>query len=64
MYKVVANSLKEMLSQLILDTRQYEDNTAYHEAVYAAIAAGNSKEAKQYAIQNLDAVHRAQLIIS
>ncbi len=64
MYKVVAESLKGMLSQLILDTRQYEDNTAYHEAIYAAIAAGNSQEARQHAIQNLDAVHRAQLIIS
>lgn len=61
MYKVVAESLKEMLSQLILDTRQYQDNTAYHEAVYAAIAAGNSEEARQHAIRNLDAVRQAQL---
>lgn len=64
MYKVVAESLKEMLSQLILDTRQYEDNTLYHEAIYTAIEAGNSDEARKYAIQNLDAVHRTQLIIS
>ncbi|SUA86407.1 uxu operon transcriptional regulator [Paenibacillus macerans] len=61
MYKVVAESLKEMLSQLLLDTRQYEDNTVYHDAVYAAIEAGNSDEARKSAIQNLDAVHRSRV---
>lgn len=61
MYKVVAESLKEMLSQLLLDTRQYKDNTVYHEAVYAAIETGNSDEARKSAIQNLDAVHRSQV---
>lgn len=60
MYKVVAESLKEMLSQLLLDTRQYKDNTVYHEAVYAAIETGNSDEARKSAIQNLDAVHRSR----
>ncbi|WP_240353327.1 MULTISPECIES: FadR/GntR family transcriptional regulator [Cohnella] len=58
MYKAIAESLKEMLSQLILDTRRYEDNTAYHEEIYAAIAAGDGDAAKNGAIRNLDAVMR------
>ncbi|MFF2019720.1 FadR/GntR family transcriptional regulator [Paenibacillus sp. NPDC058177] len=62
MYKVVAEGLKAMLSQLILDTRHYEDNTAYHEAIFAAIQAGDSAEAKRQTICNLEAV--AQIRIS
>ncbi|WP_044480639.1 FadR/GntR family transcriptional regulator [Paenibacillus antibioticophila] len=57
MYKVVAESLKEMLSQLLLDTRQYEDNTAYHEAMYRSIVNKSSEEAKQFAAQNIDVVN-------
>ncbi|WP_018751826.1 FadR/GntR family transcriptional regulator [Paenibacillus sanguinis] len=57
MYKVVVESLKEMLSQLLLDTRQYEDNTAYHEALYNSIVNQNSEEAKQAAAQNIDVVN-------
>ncbi|WP_231869879.1 FadR/GntR family transcriptional regulator [Paenibacillus riograndensis] len=56
MYKVIADGLREMLSQLILDTRGYEDNTIYHEAIYMAIKAGDSDGAKRYTAQNLDAL--------
>ncbi len=56
MYSVIADGLRELLSQLILDTQGYEDNTVYHEAIYRAIEAQDSEAAKRYTIQNLDAV--------
>ncbi|MEH7253298.1 FadR/GntR family transcriptional regulator [Neobacillus niacini] len=58
MYKVIANTLKEMLSKLILDTRQYEDNTLFHESIYLEIKGKNSSNAKFHTIQNLDAMKK------
>ncbi|MFD1885708.1 FadR/GntR family transcriptional regulator [Paenibacillus wenxiniae] len=56
MYSVIAEGLRELLSQLILDTQSYEDNTVYHEAIYTAIEAQNGDAAKHYTLQNIDAV--------
>lgn len=59
-YQGIAQSLRSMLSQLILDTSRYEDNTIYHEAIYMAIKAGDSQGARKYTIQNLNAVSAAR----
>ena len=59
MYKVIAASLREMLSQLILDTSRYDDNTIYHEAIFMAIKAGDSEGARKYTTQNLDSMAAA-----
>ncbi len=56
MYRVIAEGLKQLLSQLILDTQAYEDNTEYHEGIYRAIEAQDQEAAQRYTIQNLDAV--------
>lgn len=58
-YKMIASGLRELLSQLILDTSRYQDNTIYHEAIYMAIKAGDSEGAKKYTVQNLDTVAAA-----
>ncbi|WP_322907481.1 FadR/GntR family transcriptional regulator [Paenibacillus campi] len=56
MYTVIVEGLRELLSQLILETESYEDNTIYHEAIYTAIKAQDSEAAKRYTLQNLAAV--------
>lgn len=55
MYTVVAEALKEMLSQLILNTGQYDDQSVLHEAIYEAIAAQNGEEARRCTLLNLGA---------
>lgn len=56
MYTVIAESLKEMLSKLILNTGKYDDQSVLHEAIYDAIAAQNNEEARRYTLLNLEAV--------
>ncbi|MBM4765031.1 FadR/GntR family transcriptional regulator [Bacillus sp. B15-48] len=60
LYKMITETLKEMLSQLILNTDQYKDNTMYHEEIYSAIEAKNSSEAKRLTTQNLLEMEKAR----
>lgn len=58
MYSIIVSGLREMLSQLILDTKMYDDQSSYHEAIYKAIADQDADSAKQNTKLNLLAAQK------
>ncbi|CAM4064043.1 FadR/GntR family transcriptional regulator [Bacillus paramycoides] len=54
MYQSFVPVLRHILSQLILNTTDYEDNSEVHEKLFQAILKQNAEEAQTYAVQNLE----------
>ncbi|TPF16976.1 FadR/GntR family transcriptional regulator [Priestia megaterium] len=54
LYQSFVPVLRHTLSQLILKTVDYKDNSAIHENLFTAILNGDTEQAKKYAGQNLE----------
>ncbi|KGR89686.1 GntR family transcriptional regulator [Ureibacillus massiliensis 4400831 = CIP 108448 = CCUG 49529] len=54
MYSAFIPTLRQILSKLILNTVDYQDNTLYHEKLYQAILNQNVKEAVEIISKNLE----------
>lgn len=54
MYSAFIPTLRQILSKLILNTVDYQDNTLYHEKLYQAILNQNVKEAVEMISKNLE----------
>ena len=54
LYQSFVPALRHILSQLILNTANYEDNSDIHEKLFQAILKQNAEEARTYAVQNLE----------
>ncbi|WP_422424737.1 FadR/GntR family transcriptional regulator [Bacillus sp. PSXD-155] len=53
LYQSFVPALRHILSQLILNTTNYQDNSVIHEKLFLAILNQNVEEAQKYSIQNL-----------
>lgn len=54
LYQSFVPVLRHTLSQLILKTVDYKDNSTIHENLFTAILNGDTEQAKKYAGQNLE----------
>lgn len=54
LYQSFVPALRHILSQFILNTVDYEDNSDIHEKLFQAIFKQNTEEARTYAVQNLE----------
>jgi DNA-binding FadR family transcriptional regulator len=54
LYQSFVPVLRHILTQLILNTNDYQDNSVIHEKLFQAISNQNAEKAQTYAIQNLE----------
>ncbi|AZJ19190.1 MULTISPECIES: FadR/GntR family transcriptional regulator [Bacillus] len=54
LYQSFVPALRHILSQFILNTVDYKDNSDIHEKLFQAIFKQNAEEARTYAVQNLE----------